>query len=178
MTSPSKLRMLHTLFGIYAAHSLDVGGADAGAARLAWASATIGHQVQSFNALTDTDADELIDALKRLTRQPIHERERWTRMRDRHAARAFGTHGRRSRRSNDEVMASAGDLAAIDQMWQRLGWTREQFDAWIAGPSSPLGNHATVTLRSLRQANRVRWALKALLKKAGLWRSERNPEAG
>jgi hypothetical protein len=65
-------------------------------------------------------------------------------------------------------IATAEDLAPIDEMRQRLGWSREAFDAWLRSPSSPL--KTSTALRTLADCNRVRWALKSMLKKAGLWK--------
>lgn len=121
--------------------------------------------------LSDREAGTLIDMLKGLAGQAVEPPKRWIRPRDRHHARAFATHGRRDRSGNDEVMASAGDLAAVEEMWQRLGWTRAQFEAWLTGPSSPLAPNSGTALRTWSQLQPVRWALKALLKRAGLWRS-------
>jgi hypothetical protein len=172
MPSAAQLRTLHTLYGMFAPRSLDFGGGDARAERLLWATTLIGRKINSFSDLSDREAGTLIDMLKGLTGQTVEPPKRWKRPRDRHLARAFATHGRRDRSGNDEVIASAGDLAAVEEMWQRLGWTREQFEAWLAGPSSPLAPHAATTaLRTWSQLQPVRWALKSLLKRAGLWKA-------
>lgn len=169
MASAAQLRALHTLYRVHASRSLDIGDGDPRAERLAWASKTIGRTISSFSDLSDGEAATLIDMLKGSIGQSVN-RARWTRPRDRHLAHAFATHGRQDRSGNDEVLASAGDLAAIDSMRERLGWTREQFEHWLAGPNSPLLPNSGITLRTWSQVNRVRWALKAMLKKANLWR--------
>jgi hypothetical protein len=171
MPSAAQLRSLQTLYKLCAPRSLDFGGGgDARAERLLWATKATGRKIDCFSDLSDREAGALIDMLKGMVGQTVESPKRWTRPRDRHHARAFAMHGRRDWSGNDEVIASAGDLAAIEQMWRRLGWTREQFSAWLTGPSSPLRPSVATTLRTWSQVNRVRWALKALLKKAGLWK--------
>ena len=67
-------------------------------------------------------------------------------------------------------MASADDLARIDEALQRLRWTKEQFDSWLKSGSSPLKQKdGDVAIRTVAEANKVWWALKAMLVRAGLW---------
>ena len=69
-------------------------------------------------------------------------------------------------------LASAFDLENIEQYCGRLGWDRETFDRWLRSPRSPLGRHSQPQIRTVAQANRVRWALKKMLKARGLWAAE------
>jgi hypothetical protein len=167
--SAGQLAALHTLFGIYAARSLDVAGADARRARLAWATQNVGRTIGSFRDLTEPEAAALIDLLKRAVGQEvIPPRRRSRRPRSHEGALACGLEGRRGDR-RAVSMATAEDIAPIEEMRQRLGWPREAFDAWLRSPSSPLRRRSNPRLRTLADCNRVRWALKAMLKKAGLW---------
>ena len=69
-------------------------------------------------------------------------------------------------------LASAFDLGNIEKYYGRLGWDRETFDRWLRSPRSPLGRHSRPQIRTVAQANRVRWALKKMLKARGLWAAE------
>lgn len=171
--SPRPLCALQTLFSMYAARSLDVVSADARRERLDWARRNVGRGISSFRDLTDTEAGALIDLLKRALGQETMpaNRVRSRRPRSLAGARAAGTEGRRDF-SGAVSIATAEDLAPIDAMRQRLGWSRETFETWLRSPSSPL-KRPDATLRTLADCNRVRWALKALLKRAGLWRETR-----
>jgi hypothetical protein len=167
--SDGHLRALHTLFGIYAARSLDLTSSDLRRQRLNWAARNIGREIASFRDLTDAEAGSLVDLLKTAVGQqvsaPIRRRSR--RPRSRQGAEACGLEGRRAF-PRPVSIATAEDLAPIDEMRQRLGWSREAFDAWLRSPSSPL--KTSTALRTLADCNRVRWALKSMLKKAGLWK--------
>jgi hypothetical protein len=66
-------------------------------------------------------------------------------------------------------MASAFDLENIERYYHRLGWDRDAFDRWLRSPRSPLGHHSQPQIRTVAQANRVRWALKKMLQTRGLW---------
>ena len=164
--SAGHLRALHTLFGIYAARSLDLTSSDLRHQRLNWAAQNIGREITSFRDLTDAEAGSLVDLLKKAVGQNVSApRRRSRRPRSREGAEACGLEGRRGD-ARPVSIATAEDLAPIDEMRQRLGWSREAFDAWLRSPSSPVKSSA---LRTLADCNRVRWALKAMLKKAGLW---------
>ncbi len=67
-------------------------------------------------------------------------------------------------------MAESFDLEVIESYYARLGWSRETFDGWLRSPRSPLGrNKSQPKITTVAQANRVRWALKRMLQKKGLW---------
>lgn len=166
--SPEQLRALQTLYGIHARRSLDVAGADPRAERLAWASRNIGRALGSFTELRRPEAEALLNSLRGELGEGSELRRR---PRDRYTARAAGTHGRRGRVGNDQVMATRQDTEAIDELRERLGWSQEQLAAWLSSSSSPIRGQASPTLRTWSDCNRVRWALKAMLKRAGKWRS-------
>ena len=47
----------------------------------------------------------------------------------------------------------------------------EQFEAWLRSPRSPLGRKSNPQIRTVAEANSVRWALIKMLKARGLWRT-------
>jgi hypothetical protein len=164
-----QIKALQTLYGQWQKHTLQE-GPDPRAARLAWASENTGREVSTFSALTRDEARYLIGVLKGSMGQPLGEQaEPWRRINSRKRAQAAGTAGRRGKTSSLIQMASPDDLARIDELIRRLGWAREQFDAWIRSPRSPLGSSEQVVIRTAAQANRIYWALKAMLAHGGRW---------
>ena len=129
-------------------------------ARLDWASAQLGHIVTSFSDLSFSDADRLIGELKQSLGQADTPRRRLSG----EAATALGTHGRRGKVVEIAVMASPTDLAVIGDLRERLGWTQERFESWLRSRSSPLRSRSDITIRTLADANRVRWGLKNILR--------------
>jgi hypothetical protein len=160
--SPVQLRALQTLFGLYARSSLDV-GADVRSARLEWASKFLGRTVASFSDLRGDEAARLIGTLK----QSLGQGSKRTRKRplSKEAAQAAGTHGRKGRRVDVEIMATRDDLERVEEVKQRLGMTQENFEYWLRSRSSPLRGRAVPQLRTVADCNRVYWALKAMLKR-------------
>jgi hypothetical protein len=161
--SQAQLRALQTLFGLYARKSLDVSAKVRGE-RLAWASQTLGRAVASFSDLDGDEAARLVGILKQALGQETESDER--KRRSREAAFAAGTHGRRNRPIKIEMMATAGDIEAVNEMRQRLGMSQEDFERWLTSRSSPIRGRTVPTLRTIADCNRVRWALKAMLKRA------------
>jgi hypothetical protein len=162
--SPLQLRALQTLFSLYARHSLDAAGADPREARLAWASQNLGRPVASFADLRGVEAAKLIDGLKRSLGQEVEPPIRRTR--DRQTALALGTHGRRGRPVEMEILAGPKEIAAVYRLRERLGMTREDFESFLRSRSSPIGRRGGRELRTVSDCNRVRWALKNMLKRA------------
>ena len=160
--SREQLRALQTLFGLYARSSLDV-GADVRTERLAWAAQTLGHPISSFKDLRGNEAAQLIGVLKNALGQ---ETKPATRRRSREAAFASGTHGRRNHPIKIEILATNADIETVNEMRQRLGMSQEDFEAWLSSRSSPIRRRTAPILRTVSDCNRVRWALKAMLKRA------------
>lgn len=164
-----QLKALQTLYGQWYAHSQQE-CADPRAARLAWASESTGREISSFSGLTRDEARSLIDLLKGSMGQPVGERPHpWRRINSRERAQAAGTSGRRGFESSVIQMASPDDLARVDELVRRLEWTPEQFNAWLKSPRSPLGSTDQIAIRTTAQANKIYWALKAMLARAGKW---------
>jgi len=168
--SCTQLKALHSLFGKWSAHTIEADG-DPRAARLAWASESIGRGISSFKELTSAEAYRLIDVLKRSLGQPVSDRprRRSRRINPRDLAQAAGTAGRRGETASPIYLVGSDDLARIDEASERLGWTHDRFDAWLCSSTSPLGNRENPKIRTLADANRVWWALKSMLKQAGRW---------
>jgi hypothetical protein len=161
---------LQTLFSAW--HSRSISDAsDARTARLSWASAQLGRDIDSFSNLTSDEARQLIDILKQSLGQPLTRQPRpWNRVRARDRAHEAGMAGRKGARSAVIHLASSDDLARIDEALQRLGWTKERFDSWLGSGSSPLKKKdGSVAIRTVAEANKVWWALKSMLVRAGLW---------
>jgi hypothetical protein len=172
--SPSKgqITALQALYSKWQAHSIEDAG-DPRAERLQWASENVGHTIASFKELTSDEARRLIDVLKlsmgqKLTRQP----RPWKRIRDDRRAHEAGTAGRKGVRSSIIQLASPDDLARIDEAVKRLGWTEDRLKLWLQSPSSPVRNIGD-SIRTIAEANKVWWALKAMLVRNGLWDTEK-----
>lgn len=168
--NPKQMRRLQTLYGQLAAHSLEGNSREA---RMAWASQQLGRSIASFSDLTFDEARRLIDGLQGQLglKAPARPRRRMSR----DQAHRAGTEGRRgvTDYKDQPQMASAEDLATIERFYVRLGWTRENFDAWLASTRSPLAKRARPTILTSEDANDVRWALKGMLKHRGLWEDRR-----
>jgi hypothetical protein len=163
---PGQLTALQTIWSQYARRSLDVPKERDREERLRWASENAGRKIESFKELTRDEAAKCIDTLQlALGRQP-NER---VRPQSQQAARAAGTHGRRGTETNEIALATARDFARIQEALTRLGWDRTRFDAWLQSPSSPFAKRACKLIRTVADANSVWWALKRILKRAGLW---------
>jgi hypothetical protein len=164
-----QLKRLQTLYGQLAGHAQESSDRSS---RLRWASEQTGRAIASFKDLTVDEAKRLIDGLQGQlgVKAPSRPRRRL----DRDAARRAGTEGRKGNTefSAQPQMASAEDLAAIERYYMRLGWTRAQFDAWLASSRSPLSSRARPIIATSKDANRVRWALKGMLQHRGLWTKE------
>ncbi len=143
-------------------------------ARLEWASEQLARSICSFSDLTADEARQLIDVLKTSLGQELRQQpEPWRHLPGRDRAHRAGTAGRKGVRSEVIQLASADDLARIDEGVQRLGWTRERFDAWLNSGSSPISKREDGAIRTLADANKVWWALKAMLIRAGVWKQQK-----
>lgn len=143
-------------------------------ARLAWANERLQlpaeRRVASFSGLTEHQARILIDAAQADlgTRAPLKPGRR-ARQKLTTTAQRAGNDGRVTDTTylNQPEMVSAEDLEVIASYYARLGWTADRFAAWIASSYSPI--KPSRTIRTVKQANRIRWALKNMLQDAGLW---------
>lgn len=175
-----QIKALQTLYGQLTRHS-GPDTSDPRAARLAWASEITGRSISSFSNLTGDEARRLIDILKGSTGQLIADSPSpWRRIDSRDRAQAAGTAGRRSGEPSFIQMASPDDVARIDELLRRLGWSRERYEGWLRSLRSPVSLTDGVTVRTTAQANRIYWALKAMLTRGGGWRESgrRKPPRG
>ncbi len=168
--SAEQLRRLQTLYSQFAAASGDA-RVRSRQERLLWASFVVGHQVASFSDLT---SEEAATAIERLSKDVPARKRRPRKPMDQDRALRHGTDGRYdSTFDNAPKLAEAYDLEQIEGYYHRLGWSRETFDAWLRSPRSPLGRRAQPKIFTVAHANRVRWALKRILQKRGLWEERR-----
>lgn len=168
-----QLKRLQTLYSQLAAASADP-RTRTREERLLWASLVVGRKVESFSELTGAEANTAIARLQKDTPQT----KRRPKPMERDAAERHAKDGRwdGGEFRQSPQMASAFDLENIERYYHRLGWDRATFDAWLRSPRSPLGRHSRPQIRTVAQANRVRWALKKMLKARGLWTAvQRSP---
>lgn len=160
--SQNQLKRLQVLYGQFARHTDQDAGREA---RIRWASGLVERPIASFKDLTIDEARRLIDTLQGQLGVKAPQKQRLSR----DAAHRAGTEGRRNNPYDaTPQMVCAADLAVIEDYYSRLGWTRAQFDAWLSSTRSPI-KRAQPRIATLADANRVRWALKRMLKRAGLW---------
>jgi hypothetical protein len=135
--------------------------------RLRWASEQIKRAISSFKELSITEASDLINLLQaelgiKESSPAVRPRRFRSRIKDRDQAQAAGTEGRRG--SPDTfTIARAEDIGMIDSMLSEMDWTRERLDAFLQSPSSPLRTNRQI--RTVRDVNRVLWALKGIAKR-------------
>jgi hypothetical protein len=165
--SKTQLVRLQTLYAQFARREIGMGTSRE--ERITWASTRLRRPISSFSDLSSTDAGFLIDGLQEYlgVKAPAKPRKRL----DREQARRAGTDGRHDGQefASAPQLASAADLATIENYYTRLGWGRAQFDAWLRSPRSPLKHKSQPTISTMADANRVRWALKGMLRYAGKW---------
>jgi hypothetical protein len=163
--SAEQLKRLQTLYSQLAATSADP-RTKTRQERLLWASLICNREIASFSKLTAEEAKRAIDSLQKKLK-PKKPRQRM----DRDRARRHGVDGRSDGKefSSAPEMATAYDLEVIEGYYARLSWSRETFDSWLRSPRSPLGRKSQPQIRTVAEANRVRWALVRMLKKAGRW---------
>jgi len=163
---------LQTLFAQYTRQSLDVVHSNqVRAERLKWAAQNVGRTISSFNELSVPEARSLVELLKTSLGQ--EETRPPKRRLHREAARAAGTQGRRGVVVDPDLPPTDADLARIQDAVARLGWDQARFDAFLRSPASPL-QQSNPQVRTAADANRVWYALKNMLIRAGKWkRSER-----
>jgi hypothetical protein len=164
--SPQQLKRLQTLYSQFAAASPDP-RTRSREERLLWASLIVGRTVASFGELTQDEAKTAIDRLQK----DVPQKKRGTKPMDREQSERHAKDGRWDGEKFVPApqLASDFDLENIRKYSQRLGWDRDTFDRWLRSPRSPLGRRSQPQIRTVAQANRVRWALMKMLKAKGLW---------
>jgi hypothetical protein len=160
-----QLKRLQVLYGQHARHTLD--GADR-ESRLRWAAELVGRPVTSFRDLAQSEAGRLIDTLQGQLGVKASPKRRKRLSRD--DAHKAGTEGRRGQEDRELTMAGPSELARIKYALDLIGWNREQLEAWLRSPRSPLRHKSSPEIRTLGDANRVWWALKRIAVRRGLWK--------
>ncbi|QNI34493.1 hypothetical protein H7849_11720 [Alloacidobacterium dinghuense] len=163
-----QMKRLQVLYGQLARHTFD-GGNGGREARLEWASQLVRRKISSFSELTFEDARHLID----VTQAQLGVKAPATSKRmDRERARRAGTEGRKGSDDSSVTLVGPEELARIQRALDVLGWSQAQFEGWLRSPRSPLGKKSNPSIRTLREANRVWWALKGMAQARGLWKDE------
>ena len=154
--------------------------------RLMWAGLVANRAIASFSELTEDEAKTCIERLQAALneRQPAVKRsyrrrkKMRTQIADRERAARHGKDGRHdSTFAEQPQLAGRYDLDVIEGYVARLGWSRAQFDGWLGSARSPLKPRAAspepqaeaAQIRTVAEANRVRWALVKMLKGRKLW---------
>ncbi|MHB2009872.1 MAG: hypothetical protein ACYCOX_17760, partial [Acidobacteriaceae bacterium] len=126
--SPEQLRRLQTLYSLVNKGTIDGSSREA---RLAWATQFAARPIASFSDFTRDEAHNAINALQAAAGQPQTIPPRRKRL-SRDDAQRAGTDGRKDKKfKQNPQMAGATDLAVIENYYNRLGWDRTRFDAWL-----------------------------------------------
>jgi hypothetical protein len=140
-------------------------------ARIAWASGLVKRPIASFRELTCSEASYLIDGLQGQlgVKAPNQSRP------DRAQSRRAGLDGRADGAEFQSApqMATAGDLARIQRLLERMGWTQERLRLFLESPRSPMARKRDKTIRTTADANKVWWALKRIAQRQGDWEERR-----
>jgi len=162
-----KLQRLQTLWGLYWKHRIlpfVTGGLPSKEyqrnLRLGWVARRLGlEELASFKDLTPEQLDQAIDAIQAELPADLVKRRR---RRSREEARSMGRAGRRGYEEKVVRPASADDLARIRELLAQLGWSQERFEGFLRSRSGPLGGR--MQIRTQADSNKVKWALKGILK--------------
>ena len=154
--SPAQLRRLQTLWGLFCRQAqLDAGDR---AARLEWVGKQIGRAIESFRDLTASEANSAIDTIQNLlpSEMVVKTRPR------RRLAHAYGTAGRRGQTTNEIALVDHATLELLNGLLAQVGWTKDHLDSFLRSKRSPVRSGA---IRTLAEANRVIWVLKAMVRR-------------
>lgn len=124
---------------------------------------SVGFNKTSLKDLTERECRTLLDGMRGTTSQA----KRAVRGASGHAnttrGHAMGTAGRKdAAKSETEYLVSARELELLREAAELRGWSRETLDTFIR---RQLGGKE---LRTVRQFNKVFWAIKAMNRRAGL----------
>lgn len=150
-----QLKRLQTLWGLFCRQGrLDPRDR---LGRLGWLAGQVGRQLVTSKDLTRAEAEKVIDALQAcLPKDQVRKRP------GRAQAQALGTAGRRGMTTKVVLPPDPGQLARIQDLRGKLGWSAERFDLWMRSGHGPLRGRATI--RTMGDANAVAWGLKRILK--------------
>ena len=134
--------------------------------RLAAAAKLLGRAVDSFSTLKRGEAIYLIDQWQGAigVEYTPHKLPQSSEQ-----ARRAGLDGRKEGfYANAPQLVSQQELEVIRGFLDRLGWDDNRFNAFLLSDSSPIKGRNR-SIRTTADANKVRWALKQMLVRAGKW---------
>lgn len=167
MATAAQIQKVNVVYAQLAAR--EIGVENTRAARLAWASQLLQRPIGSFKELKRGEAIHLIDQAQGglgLQHKPH------TFPTTREQSRRAGLDGRKDvdhEFAAAPQMVSAQEIEQIQSFVRRLGWSQSQFEVWLGSRRSPFGTRADKRIRTSADANQVRWALKRMLVRQGLW---------
>jgi hypothetical protein len=168
--NPKQLALLQTLYSQLQRKEIGLDGSRE--SRLAWAQQLLRKPVESFSKLSKGDMAHLIGcaqaslgiqpaaAAPSAGRQGIDDRR-------------YGLDGRRDGQeySSQPQLVSGEQIDRLRGLYERLGWDKARFEAFLASSSSPLRGRGAI--RTVADARKVHYALKGMLQAQGLWEDRR-----
>jgi hypothetical protein len=131
-------------------------------ARLMFLSGIAKRKIDSSKDLTRGEAEQAIRAIAAALPAHLNTKKKKSMSRDR--AQELGTAGRKNVQATAaSSMAGPEELRHIQDLLDQLGWNRQRLDEFLRSRYSPLGAHGQI--RTVANANRVRWALKRILER-------------
>jgi hypothetical protein len=162
----AQLARLQTLYSQFSKREIGIGPDRE--SRIRWATERLRKPVSSFKNLTMEDAGFLIDGLQNAlgVKAPLKQRL------NRDQARRAGLDGRKdgSEFADTPAMATAADLARVQRVVHALGWDEAGLRRFLESQRSPL-QRADKQIRTVKDANKVYWALKRIAQSKGAWRT-------
>lgn len=172
-----KLQAMWTAHWRHINASLPAVARDAGAsreARIGWLCGLTGRRIESANELTEREAQNAVEQLRKSLPPGARRRKRPSRQQ----AHAYGTAGRRDGDRKSAQLVDATSLAALETALREAGWTREFLDHWLrTAPSSPLRRKNGGVIRTVADCNAVIWALRKISRHKSSTQRPQSPEA-
>ena len=163
----AQLKRLQTLFSKYAAGQglAKLPADELRDLRLGFLHSVLDRTVESTKDLTLAEARRAIDELQKLLPPELIRKASPAPYGagDRESNRQLGAAGRRGDKGKVLQVPDGRTLEKIAAQIAELGWTQDRFDAWLRSRSGPLGGRSSILTQA--DANRVHWALKAILKR-------------
>jgi hypothetical protein len=159
--SAAQLVKLQTLWNVWwSTHRIGGSAVDKRTERLGRLTGIVGRSISSAKELTRAEAERAIGVLASEVPAQFNTRKKRP---SRRQAQELGTAGRRGREVDSTQLAGQRELGHIEDLLTQLGWDQARFDGWMRSMHSPLGHRSEV--RTLADANQVRWGLKRLLRR-------------
>jgi hypothetical protein len=165
--SAAQLKKLQTLWGHWwKLHWAEESGVandvdHSRAARLRYLSDCLKRPIASAKELSRDEAEGAIKGLAAAL--PNHLNTKKKRL-SRDRAQELGTAGRKGvKATGPESLVGEDEIRHIQDLLEQLGWNRARLDEFLRSRYSPLGRGGQI--RTVANANRVRWALKRILER-------------